>query len=270
MLDFHSILKSGLLSWSSGAPLRFAYAAPFGREGGHHLATHRATLAPARASRFDRNLALVRFLGSPALPDATPFRVAPEVLRRMTASVARAGAYVVLHPGTSAGTPYKRWTPAGFGRVAAALLAQCGIASLVTYGPDETERRLAAVVVAESDGAATLAPATTTLHELAAVLARARLFVGADTGPLHIASLVGTPVVQILGATDSIENAPWRETPSRTVRVPLPRSVPARLRRGDVHARRDSGAGGLCRARVAAREPVAERIVAGAQLPVTS
>jgi ADP-heptose:LPS heptosyltransferase len=202
--------------------MRCSYAPPFAREGAHLFATHRASLFPPRASRFDRNLALLRFLGSSAAPDATPFRVDPEALRRVTADVARERPYVVLHPGTSANTPYKRWMPSGFGRVAAVLRKQCGLASLVTYGADPDERRLAAAVVAESDGAAMLAPATGTLHELAAVLLRGRLFVGADTGPLHIASLVGTPVVQILGPTDPVENAPWRETPSRTVRVSQP------------------------------------------------
>ena len=38
---------------------------------------------------------------------------------------------------------------------------------------------------------------------------------------MHVASLVGTPVVQLLGPTDPVENAPWGETPSRQVRVPI-------------------------------------------------
>ena len=111
-------------------------------------------------------------------------------------------------------------------------LAQCGVASLVTYGPDETERRLAAVVVA---GVGRRGDARAG-HDDAA---RTRCSAGArdsslaDTDRCTSHSLVGTPVVQILGATDSIENAPWRETPSRTVRVPLPR-----IRAGAVAPRR--------------------------------
>ena len=48
-----------------------------------------------------------------------------------------------------------------------------------------------------------------------------RHLIGSDSGPLHVASLVGTPVVQILGPTDPVQNAPYPETPSRTVHVPL-------------------------------------------------
>jgi ADP-heptose:LPS heptosyltransferase len=57
--------------------------------------------------------------------------------------------------------------------------------------------------------------------DLAALFSRARLFVGGDSGPLHIASLVGTPVVQIVGPTDPVENEPSSFSPWRRVRVPL-------------------------------------------------
>ena len=69
--------------------------------------------------------------------------------------------------------------------------------------------------------AARLAPETADLPQLAALFSGCRLFIGNDTGPLHVASLVGTPVLQILGPTDPVENAPFPGTPSRTVRVPV-------------------------------------------------
>ena len=53
------------------------------------------------------------------------------------------------------------------------------------------------------------------------LLSRCKLFVGSDSGPLHVASLVGTPVVQILGPTDPTENAPLEGAAYRSVRVPL-------------------------------------------------
>jgi ADP-heptose:LPS heptosyltransferase len=57
------------------------------------------------------------------------------------------------------------------------------------------------------------------LLDLAALFARSRLYVGADSGPMHVASAVGTPVIQLLGPTDPVENAPFAGTPSRTLRV---------------------------------------------------
>lgn len=220
VLDFHSILKSGLLARASGAPLRVAYAPPFGREGAWLFANRRARMAPARISRFARNLGLVRALGVEAVPDPTPLRVEPAAARAAAEWLPGASP-VAIHPGTSPGTPHKRWTADGYGRVAAALAREAGVASVVTFGPDAEERRFAEQVVEASAGAARLAPATASLGELAALLARCRLYLGSDTGPMHVASLVGTPVVQILGPTDPVENAPFPGTPSRTVRVPV-------------------------------------------------
>lgn len=220
VLDFHSILKSGLLARASGAPLRLAYAPPFGREGGWRFANRLARLAPQRISRFERNLALVRALGVAARPESTPFRVGQAALEAIAARLPR-DAPVAIHPGTSPGTPHKRWTAAGYAAVAAALQRESGVTSIVTFGPDASERRLAEAVVAASGGAARLAPATASVGELAALFTRCRLYVGSDSGPMHVASLVGTPVVQILGPTDPIENTPWDGTPSRSVRVPV-------------------------------------------------
>lgn len=247
-IDFHSILKSGLLARASGAPLRLAYAPPFGREGAPWLANRRARVGPRRISRFARNLALVRALGVDAPPDPTPYRVDPTTLRTLAERLP-GDAPIVIHPGTSPGTPHKRWTAEGYGEVAAALAREASVASVVTFGPDAAERRFAEEVVAASGGGARLAPETRSLGELAALLARCRLYIGSDTGPLHLASLVGTPVVQILGPTDPVENAPFGGTPSRTVRAPVACSP---CRRG-------------CAAALCMRRVTASAVVAAAQ-----
>jgi ADP-heptose:LPS heptosyltransferase len=78
---------------------------------------------------------------------------------------------------------------------------------------------MAEAVLREAAGAARPAPPTPTLLDLAALFAHARLYLGADSGPMHVAALVGTPVVQLLGPTDPVENAPYPCTASRTVRV---------------------------------------------------
>jgi ADP-heptose:LPS heptosyltransferase len=203
VLDFHSILRSGVLSWLSGARVRVAYARPFGRELAYAFATHRARLAPERISRFERNAALA---GA---------RV------RASAALKSGGAPVAICPGSSDGTPYKRYTVLGHAEVARALAEDAGIPCIVTRGPARGDREIAQGIVDASDGAAQLAPETPTLADLAALFAACRLAVGGDTGPLHVASLVGTPVVQLLGPTDPIENAPWKRTPSRSLRAGL-------------------------------------------------
>jgi ADP-heptose:LPS heptosyltransferase len=127
----------------------------------------------------------------------------------------------VIHPGTSDATAHKRYSAERFAAVARALAEDPGVPSIVTAGPAESDRAAADAVVFAARGAARLAPLTPELPQLAGLFSRCRLFIGNDTGPMHVASLVGTPVVQILGPTDPVENAPFPETPSRTVRVPV-------------------------------------------------
>jgi len=225
VVDFHSILKSGLLARASAAPQRIAYARPFGREGSWLFATDLAKLhlpsKGAKLSRFVRNLALVRFLGIQEDPDPTPLRLIPEAEKR-AASLLGEERPVAIHPGTSDSTPYKRYTIEGYAAGARSLARDPQVPCIVTVGPARDDRAFAEAIVAASDGAARLAPETPSLADLAALFARCRLYIGSDTGPMHVSSLVGTPVIQLLGPTDPVENAPFEGTPSRTLRVPQP------------------------------------------------
>jgi heptosyltransferase-1 len=232
VLDFHSILKSGVLSRLTGAPLRIAYAKPHARESAQRFATHRVALAPAKMSRFERNLGLVRGIGIEAWA-ASPasFAHRGESVKRMREFVAsllgESTRAVVIHPGTSDSTPYKRYDAVAYGAVARALRDAHGVRTLVTSGSSgpvdavTNESELAQRVVDASDGAAILAPGTPTVTDLAALFSACDLFIGSDSGPLHLASQSGLPVVQLLGPTDPIENQPWSGTPSRSVRVPV-------------------------------------------------
>lgn len=112
--------------------------------------------------------------------------------------------YFVLNPG--AAWPNKRWPPERFGALAAQLHDHTGLRSLVTWGP--SERDLAAEVVAASAGAATAAPATS-VSDLAVLMREAALVVSGDTGPLHIAAAMGTPLVGLYGPTWPERNGPW-------------------------------------------------------------
>ena len=99
--------------------------------------------------------------------------------------------YVVVHPGAAVGA--RRW-PAGHHRRAAGLLADDGLAVVVTGGPDE--RDLTAEVAAGAPGAVDLG-GRTGLPELSAVLAGAAAVVVGNTGAAHLAAAVGTPVVSL-------------------------------------------------------------------------
>jgi heptosyltransferase I len=113
------------------------------------------------------------------------------------------GKFAILNPG--AGWGAKRWPAERYGEVARRL-AQVGISAIANYGPDEQD--LASAVEAASQG--TAQTMNCTISELIALTRRARVFIGGDTGPLHLAAALQVPVVAIYGPTDPIRNGPYR------------------------------------------------------------
>ena len=110
--------------------------------------------------------------------------------------------FVLLNPG--AGWGAKRWPAERYGELAARL-RDAGYNVVVNAGP--SEEPLADEVVAKSNGAALALRCS--IAELIAVTRRAALVIGGDTGPLHLASALGRPLVGIFGPTDPARNGPF-------------------------------------------------------------
>jgi lipopolysaccharide heptosyltransferase II len=121
-------------------------------------------------------------------------------------------AYVALAPG--ANWPFRRWPAERFGQLAAFARDGLGLPSVVLGSPDDGA--IGDAVVGSSSGAATSLVGRTTLRTLAAVSAGADAFVGNDSGPLHVAASVGTPVVGLFGPNTPERFAP-RGAPSRVI-----------------------------------------------------
>jgi len=206
-LDAQSLSKSSALAWLSGAPRRIGFNPPRGREAAPWLNNE---LVSQRASHLvDCQLELLEPLGVPR-PERVAFRLprdaaAEETAARLIASAHLTGGFVAVNPG--AGWDSKLWPADRYGIVARTLGERRQTPSLVVWaGP--REKAWAEQIVARSGGHALLAPATT-LPELAAVLRRARLFLGSDTGPLHLAAAVGTPCVGLHGPTRPQDCGPY-------------------------------------------------------------
>ena len=217
VLDFHGNLRSGIATRLTGAPVRLGYAGHQQKEGNHWLTTHRVASGERRTPRMERNLALVRALGidTADLPplDLPLVRAGDADAVRLLGELGLAdGTHAVVSPGASAHQAYKT-PPPELLAAACQRLAARGIRALVVYGPGEVE--LAHAVVAAAGDDAVLAPPTS-LAALAALTSRARLFVGGDSGPLHLACAVGCAVLGLYGPTDPQVNQPWG-VPYRTV-----------------------------------------------------
>ncbi len=208
-LDFQGSLKSALLGLLSGAPRRIGFAPGHAREMSFLFTSEWVRPPHGALNRIERNLLLADAIGArgdtieavlPELPDEG--RAAEDLIRDLNP---RGLPLVVISPGTSQRQRRKRWPAERFAGLAESLASIAGVRPVLAWGPGEEE--LARSIVSRAGGGVVPLPATG-LRLLAAVLRRSALFIGADTGPMHLAWAVGCPVLALFGPTDPRLNAP--------------------------------------------------------------
>jgi lipopolysaccharide heptosyltransferase I len=206
-IDFQGLMKSAVLARASGAPrvvgfsiwhLREKGARPFysevGARQGHTEETHVVW----------KNLRLLRAIGVESSIVAFPLARVDSPAARAVETWDGGGAFALINPG--AAWPNKRWPAERLGEAAAFLRDVRGIRPVVLWGPGE--EGLAQSVVQASAGAARIAPPTR-IADVVELCRSASLVLSGDTGPIHLAAAVGTPVVGIYGPTDPARNGPW-------------------------------------------------------------
>ncbi len=210
VVDFQGLAKSAL--WVAAA--RAAEKAGYGpghrrREWAWLACNRRVPVRDPRAHAVERNLQLLEGLGLPRLPLRYDFPILPENEREAAALLAELGLPAGV-PFVAASVltrwPAKNWTPEGFAQTADALALR-GLPVVLT-GAAEDRAALDAVAAVQRSPVRRL-DGRTSLKTLAAVFRRARVVLSTDTGPLHIAVAVGTPVVALFGPTDPGYTGPY-------------------------------------------------------------
>jgi len=203
-IDFQGLIKSATMARMAGAERVLGFPQADLRE---KAARAFYTDAPetVRATHVVyKNLELVSALGletgTPEFPLNVPRTPAVEDVESRTGGAP----FALINPG--AAWPNKQWPPARYGAVAAGIRERFGWPSLVLWGPREQE--IGTAVVEASKGAAMLAPPTS-IVDLFGIAKAARIAISGDTGPLHIAGAVGTPLVAVFGPTKAERNGPW-------------------------------------------------------------
>jgi lipopolysaccharide heptosyltransferase I len=209
-IDLQGLIKSAILARASGAPRVVGFSSSYARE---RLARPFYTEAynPGRGGIYDRretrhvveiNLGMLEQIGVPLAPPEFPIEAIDSTVARWAAERS-GGRYALLNPG--AAWPNKRWPPDRLAAVARDLREHHGLMSFVLWGPGEEP--LAEAVVTAAGGAAVMSPLTS-IADLVSLARGAALMVSGDTGPTHIASAVGTPLVGIYGPTRPARNGP--------------------------------------------------------------
>ena len=224
-VDLQGAIRSAVLASWSGAPVVYGAREP--REGPAALWYTRQT-TPRGVHVVEQNLSIVEALSGKRL-DALAIEFpadskAEEKIERQLRQEG-VGEFAILNPGAGWGS--KQWPAERYGQVAC-FLAKCGVQSVVNYGPGEED--LARQTEQASEGAARARQLS--ISELIALTRRAKLFVGGDTGPLHLAAALKIPVVAIFGPTDPARNGPYG-TASVVLRNPESTTTHARNPRSD-------------------------------------
>ena len=210
-LDLQGLIKSGIIARASGAKRRIGFYSSELREKASCVFLTEQVDTSEFTHVIEKNLALARAIveetGSAAIGGRYEFPIklsTDEEGFAATAAGELEQPFAILNPG--GGWPTKLWPAERFGQLADLLLEKHGLQSIVTYGPGE--EGLANKVVAASEARAAR-PLASTIKEFVALTRHARLFVGADTGPLHLAAATGTPIVGIYGPTSPERNGPF-------------------------------------------------------------
>ena len=206
-IDLQGLVKSAAFAWLSGAARVIGFDRRHLRERAASIFYSEHVNSGDVAHVIDKNLSVLDVFGigerRRRFPIAVPASSALEPVAGRVAHDGRRG-FALVNPG--AAWPNKRWPPGRFGAAAAWIAEAHGLLPVVLWGPGEQD--LAIRVVDASMGAAMLAPRTG-IGDLLALSRGARLMLSGDTGPLHLAAAVGTPIVALFGPTDPARNGPW-------------------------------------------------------------
>lgn len=195
-IDLQGLIKSAALARGAGARRVVGFDRHAVRERPAAFFYGERVHADNREHVVRKNLRVAEHIGADGVRVEFPFQVPAR-------TVGPAEPYALLNPG--GGWPNKQWPPERYAAVARWLRDTRGLPSLVLWGPREAA--LAEAISVGSAGAAALAPRTS-LGDLLALARDARLFVSGDTGPLHLAAALGTPIVALFGPTSPVRNGP--------------------------------------------------------------
>ncbi|MGH9341797.1 MAG: glycosyltransferase family 9 protein [Acidobacteriota bacterium] len=207
-IDLHGGTTSALIALCSGARRRVGYAQ--GRN-----ARYYNEKVPPFAQVWGRNslhtvlnqLAFLKHLGFPVEP-IPPLQVAVDEqelasMRRRLLDTGVNGSFILIHPSATFDT--KQWEPGKFAQLASRLSAE-GSTVVMTVGPGE-EALLRKIETASSRTIHLIEPLP--LSQFTALVKLAHLYIGNDTGPMHIAAALGKKIVAVFGSSNSDAWYPW-------------------------------------------------------------
>jgi lipopolysaccharide heptosyltransferase I len=209
VVDFHGIAKSALFSMLARGKKKIGFGDMFAKEKSHFFYHNRINGPDKRMHKVERNMLLANYLGyANSVPkvtldnsdDATAY--ADNFFREM----GNTQPLFAVNPFSSKGTDFKRWPLERYAELIARIHHELREQTVILWGPGEEEeaRRLKEM---SGDGAYLACP--TNIPQLFALLNKVRIYIGGDTGAMHLAAAAGARVIAIFGPTDFKINGPY-------------------------------------------------------------
>jgi len=204
IIDFQGNLKSGIMNLITGSEKKVGFGKGYCRELNYLTTQYQAFPPEKKMHRIDKNLFLLKELGiengfqRPKLP---VFKLDKKYISKfITTSINPCLPIIIIHPGTSKFGSYKQWPPLNYALLGDMILDTYEANVVFTWGPYEFG--VVKEILKKMKHEATPACETRSIKQLIELIKHASLFIGGDTGPLHIASTLDIPVVGIYGPKD--------------------------------------------------------------------
>lgn len=209
VIDFHGILKSGLISFFSKAPYRFSFAPPRAQELSYMFATHKIPLPKDKIlTRVEENFILAQAVGAEKIDDwigmLIPIEIEEEVQKLLQTLCETNKKLIVIHPPVE--RPEKQWPLEHFAKIADLLIADGRFEVLFTWGPGQLDT--IKQITKQMQYPVLVTPQLPTLKHLASLIAHSSVFISGDTGPMHLAWLLHQPAICLFGGTNPLQHAP--------------------------------------------------------------
>jgi lipopolysaccharide heptosyltransferase I len=209
VIDLQGLFRSGYIAWRSGAPIRVGPSEA--RELAWIFYTHHVATGFPNGHAVDRYLKIADALGLGREPVEFHFAITDADRAAAAALLPSEARYAVLLPGANWDT--KRWPPRKFAELTGPLKDRLGLQSIVAGSAGDQK------LASQIPGAIDLT-GKTNLRQLVALLDKADLVIGNDTGPLHIAAALNRPLVAMFGPTNPDFTGPFGRLDS-VVRHPI-------------------------------------------------
>jgi len=216
-LDLQGLTKSAFYTWMSRAPLRIGYGDKYGRELSRVFNNRIVKPDPVKEPHVvQRHLRLLREIHPDAPTSATGtihlMQSEREAISARLAESGREGDEPLLCINPAGGWTSKLWPTESYALAGANIAREHGLRPMVLWGPGEENLRDAVAEGLRRHGANPLVAPRTTIREMCALLSQCRFYLGGDTGPSHIAGLLGIPTISVFGASDGDRNRPWPQS----------------------------------------------------------